>query len=267
MASPSYRYPTEHRTLALTIAAALVVTLVIAPLTAGAAVVVVVGGFGLNWLMTTLSVSRIKRSATPIARFPELAALVEQCSQRLDLRDDIEVYVVRRPTINAYAVGFLRPYTVVLYTGLLEVLDRDELTFVIGHELGHVTFRHTSILALIGQLGNQTYGFRGLGFLIRAVFLSWMRAGEYTADRAGLVACRRLDKALSTQLTLAVGPERSRRVDLDRVIAHWRAHDVSLRDQLGDVLSTHPGTEARMDKLVDFAHSEQGAELLGRQRR
>jgi Zn-dependent protease with chaperone function len=259
---PDYRYPGELRTLVLTLITAAVLVTLFAPLTAGGVLLVVVVGLGLNWAAAAASVARVKRTAVPVERSPELARVVEECRLNLDFQDELNVYVVQSDRVNAYATGFLPPYTIVLYSGLVEAMDRDELAFVIGHEMGHCRFRHTSLLALIGQLGQQTFGLRGLGVVIRLVFLAWMRVGEYTADRAGLLACGgKLDKAVSTQLKLVVGPARRRAFDVPTIVAHWREHDVAATAQLADALSTHPGMEARLDKLVDFAHSTHFAQL------
>jgi Zn-dependent protease with chaperone function len=210
-------------------------------------------GLGLNVFAIVRRVGAIRRGATPAERVPGLMEIVAECRRRLDVTDEVEVYVTSSPVLNAFAVGFSRPYVVVLNSALLEQLDRDELAFVVGHELAHVKFKHTTLLGLIGQLGTQSYGLPILGVALRAVFLSWMRVTEHTADRAGLAACGRLDKTLTAQLKLAVGLERARRVDVNAVVRHYRAHDVELAQHLGDVFSTHPRMEARLDALVDFA--------------
>lgn len=247
------RYPGERRALVSAVLISAALTLLFTPFSAGGVLLLVVGGILMNWLATRSRLAQIRRSAAPVERFPEVAAVVERCKSRLGIDDELEVYVAQSDQVNAFATGSRAPYAVVLYTGLIEALDEDELAFVIGHELGHVKFGHTNTLTLIGQLGYQSYGTRGLALLFRVVFLRWMRMGEFSADRAGLVACGRLDKALSVQLVLAVGRARARRVDLEGLIAHWRERDVGFSAQLGEALSTHPGASSRLDKLVDFA--------------
>jgi len=248
------RYPGERRALLVALLISAVVTLIFTPLSGGLLLLVIVGGVLLNWFQTASNVRQIHRTAAPVAQFPEVAALAERCKQRLGIEDELQVFVAKSDTINAFATGFRAPYTVVLYTGLIDALDEDELAFVIGHELGHVMMGHTTLLTLIGQLGYQSYGTRGLQIVFRMAFLSWMRTGEYTADRAGLVACQNLNAALSTQLMLTMGREKSRRVDLDALVEHWREVDVGFSEDLGRVMSTHPGVEARIDRLVDFVH-------------
>jgi Zn-dependent protease with chaperone function len=251
------RHPKELGTLLVTIAVAAAVLLLFTPFTLGGLLLVVLLGVGMNYLAVRRRVAAVRAGATPVERLPEVMQLVTTCRQRLDVTDAVEVYVTADPVLNAYAVGFSAPYVVVLHSALLEQLDRDELAYVIGHELAHVKFKHTTLLGLIGQLGTQTYGSPLLSLLLRGIFLSWMRVTELTADRAGLIACGRLDKALATQLVLAVGLERARLVDVGEVIRYYREHDVDLAQQLGDVLSTHPRMEARLDAIVDYAFANE----------
>ena len=251
----TYRYPTEITTLATTLAVSTALIIAGSSFTVGGVAIVVILGFLFTYGMVLWRNWRLKRSALPSEEVPEVHAIVEQCRSRLGVRDPIRVYIVDAPVLNAYAVGFRAPQSIVVYTGLIRALDHDELAYVIGHEMGHVLFRHTTIHALTGQLGLHTFGIPLLGYFLRYIFYFWMRVAEFSADRAGLIACGKLEKALSTQLKLSVGPERGAQVDVAPIIRHWRENDVGVADQLKDVLSTHPGAQARMDKMVDFAYS------------
>lgn len=58
-----------------------------------------------------------------------------------------KVCVVDDPQLNAFASGIDRKsYTVTVTTGLLQVLDDEELAGVIGHELTHIRNRDTRLL-------------------------------------------------------------------------------------------------------------------------
>jgi len=58
-----------------------------------------------------------------------------------------KVCVVDDPGLNAFASGINeKSYTVTLTTGIIEMLDDDELAGVIGHELTHIRNRDTKLL-------------------------------------------------------------------------------------------------------------------------
>ncbi len=58
-----------------------------------------------------------------------------------------KIYVVDDPQLNAFASGIDKgSYAVTLTTGIMEVLDDEELAGVIGHELTHIRNRDTRLL-------------------------------------------------------------------------------------------------------------------------
>ena len=56
-------------------------------------------------------------------------------------------------TINAYVKGFLETKRIVLWDTLLAKLDRREVLFVMGHEMGHYVLGHVVRSLLVGTLG------------------------------------------------------------------------------------------------------------------
>jgi Zn-dependent protease with chaperone function len=68
---------------------------------------------------------------------------------------------------NAYTTGFTHP-VVVVTSGLLEIVDDEELQFILGHELGHVKCGHVLYMTmaeylreLLEAIGNMTLGING----------------------------------------------------------------------------------------------------------
>ncbi|MEL3907943.1 MAG: M48 family metallopeptidase [Treponemataceae bacterium] len=109
--------------------------------------------------------------------------------------------VIESEEINAFA---LPGGKVAIYTALLEMLDDDELAFVLGHEIAHVTLRHGSermskqMLVQIGGAAIQillkgkseqtTKAFLsayGVGSQV-GILLPYSRENEYEADRFGV---------------------------------------------------------------------------------
>lgn len=120
-------------------------------------------------------------------------------------------------SINAYTTGSDIPI-VVATSGIVNAFSRQELTFVLGHELGHYICGHCRCHALARFLTNATQGvgrmFGGMAeigtFLasssIRPLLMSWSRYSELSADRAGLLACRDFEAASGGYLKMGGFP-------------------------------------------------------------
>ena len=250
------RYPSEILTLAFTLALGSIIVVVLTPFTVGVVLLLVGGGFLLQWILAATRIRALRRQGIPAEKHPPLQRVVLRCRERLGARLPTDVFLLDHQVHNAFATGFSTPYTVVAYTGLLEHLDEDEAAFILGHELGHVELRHTAILTLVGQLGGHSYGVPYLGMLLRLLFLAWSRVAEHSADRAGLVACGDLSAAVRALLKVSVGPEQAARTDVAELIRRWQDQDAGIQDHLGQVLSTHPGLSVRIDRLVDWATAD-----------
>jgi Zn-dependent protease with chaperone function len=253
-----YRYPTEYRNLTLTIIASVLILALTATISFGTLLLLLLGLLLLNYLVIRTQIEGYKRSAVAVTQeqYPEIHRVVLKCRQYIPIPDDTNVYIIFNPKLNAYAMGMGRPYAIVLHSALVEALDEGELTTVIGHEMGHIAFGHTTLLTFIGVLGNQTLGIPLLGDVIRFIFLFWSRSTEFTSDRAGLVAGGRLDKAISTELILSVGPELARKINLTALEKQGEATRTNLLSHLGEMQSTHPMLTSRLQQLRLFALSD-----------
>ncbi len=84
---------------------------------------------------------------------------LEQRIHRLAARagiPDSRIYEVRKSdetrAVNAYVAGFGRTKRIVLWDTLVDRLDPDEVTFVVGHEIGHFVLRHTLTVIVVATL-------------------------------------------------------------------------------------------------------------------
>ncbi len=184
---------------------------------------------------------------------PGLAALVRECAARLQV-EPVQVFVAPSSALNAYTFGLTAPKVVVLYSSLLNVMDTDELRFIIGHELGHVRLGHTWLNSLVGGLAGIPSP--ALAFVVLSLaFRGWNRASEYSADRAGLLACGRQQKAISALVRLTTGTAARRAGDFERALQHVEAEDDDLASVVGEMLATHPMTVRRIEELRRYAAS------------
>jgi predicted Zn-dependent protease len=115
------------------------------------------------------------KTCTAPAGLAALAELVGRYEKLADLHVPLKVVVVDNPMVNAFALpgGYIY-----LMRGLIQrARSPDEVAGVLGHEIGHVKFRHGLQSAI--QSG-------GLGFLLGTIF------GDFAGGTAILLASRTL---------------------------------------------------------------------------
>ncbi len=143
-------------------------------------------------------------------QFARLHRLLTDVGATLDAPELPEMYVAANPFLNAVTIGMNKP-TIVLNSALVDLLDEDELRFVIAHELGHALSGHAvyqtllqRLLVLSGVLGTIPLGGLGLRVIVAALF-EWARKAELSADRAGLLATQDPQVAFRVHMKLASG--------------------------------------------------------------
>lgn len=75
-------------------------------------------------------------------QMPALYKLLLKCCKILDM-DIPDLYIKQNPTPNAYTLAYKgrKPF-IVIHTGLLDIMNENEVLAVIGHELGHLKCEH-----------------------------------------------------------------------------------------------------------------------------
>jgi Zn-dependent protease with chaperone function len=143
-------------------------------------------------------------------QFPKLHAQYLDVLETLDAPEKYDLFVSQTPLVNAGAYGMDKPF-IVMNSGALRLLDQDQMTYLLGHELGHVMSGHVlyrTMTVLLLQLA--TLGFPIVGLAARAILvalLEWNRKAELSSDRAGLLTVQHPEAALSAFMTLAGGGE------------------------------------------------------------
>ncbi len=113
----------------------------------------VIGGVGIWFLIAYFSNTAMIKQATgarPLARRdnPRVYNIVENLCMTCGM-DMPQINIIDDPQLNAFASGIDRKsYTVTVTTGLLRLLDDDELAGVIAHELTHIRNRDTRLLII-----------------------------------------------------------------------------------------------------------------------
>ena len=259
----AYRRPHEQGILLITLALVLVVIAVTATATfCGSALFVLVMSI-MAYFSTRQHHQALLARALPVNHHnaPGLYALTQRASQRLG-PGPVEIFVVPSRQVNAYTLGLTLPKVVVLNAGLVQALDPDELLFVIGHELGHVALGHTWLNSLGGGLAGIPSPAASFA-LLHLAFLWWNRACEHSADRAGLLACGRPDKAVSALIKVGLGVTARSPEALEQLVQQLLAREADPAIALGEVLGTHPNVVRRVGELRRYAASVEYQRLAG----
>jgi heat shock protein HtpX len=142
---------------------------------------------------------------------PQFAGLVRRLADRAGLPMP-RVYLIDSPHPNAFATGRDPDHAAVAATtGLLAILDKEEVAAVMAHELGHVRNRDTLVMTMTATIAGAISMLANFGFffnngeranplaMIAAVLLAPFaamlvqlaisRTREYGADRAGAEIC------------------------------------------------------------------------------
>jgi Zn-dependent protease with chaperone function len=252
----SYRYPSEHIILALTLFLVFAVITVTAVATLCGSALFVLIMLVVSFLLNRAHHNELIERARPVTPQTEqaLADLVRECAARLQ-SGSVRVFIVPGNILNAYTFGLEEPQVVVVYAGVFSIMDADELRFIIGHELGHVRLGHTWLNSLVGGMAGIPSPYLAAVVLYFA-FRWWNRACEYSADRAGLLACGKPEKAASALIKLVGGSSAARSTQgWQQTLRRIEAEDDHLEGDLGEMLSSHPMTVRRLDALRQYATS------------
>jgi Peptidase family M48 len=205
-------------------------------------------------------------------QFPDLHAMLLDCCYILDLAEVPEMYVSQDPIVNAYAIGQGKPF-IVLTSGLVELMDPEEVRNVIGHEVGHVLSGHTTyrtmlylLLLLASRLALVPFAWIGLKAVIWGLE-EWHRKSELSCDRAGLLAGQDVDAARRVLMKLAGGKSMSQ-LSADEFHKQAREYDgvPDVRESVLKLLqlqgNTHPFAVIRFAEIDRWAAEGEYQDIL-----
>lgn len=258
--STAYRHSSEYPILFVTLLLTLGVVLLTAMLTQCLSLLLILLMFAFTIWSTNAMQKTLMAKAFLVhpQTDPRLASIVETCHKRLK-PGPLRVYIVRQQMVNAYTFGLSDPKSVVVCEPMLRVMSPCELSFVIGHEMGHVALGHTWLNTLVGGLAGSPSPY-GIGYLVYLIFQWYSRACELSCDRAGLLACGNLNQAISALVRLSA-PNAKTAQEFDTALARVDAEDDTLVGQLQESFQSHPLIIKRINALKAYAASPEYRQL------
>ncbi|WP_277542557.1 zinc metalloprotease HtpX [Haloarcula laminariae] len=213
--------------------------------------------------------------------YPELHRTVERLAQQADLpKPKIAVADSRAP--NAFATGRSQDNAAVaVTTGIMELLDDEELEGVLAHELAHIKNRDVMVMTIASFLstiaflvvrwgwlftGGRNRGGQQQAPVFVAILLSlvvWVisflliralsRYREFAADRGGASITGRPAALATALMKIDSGMEKVPEDDLRGQSEMNAFFIIPIRSGfIGRLFSTHPSTEKRIERLRDL---------------
>jgi heat shock protein HtpX len=213
--------------------------------------------------------------------YPELHRKVERLAQQADLPKP-KVAVADSRTPNAFATGRSQSSAAVaVTTGLMRMLDDEELEGVIAHELAHIKNRDVMVMTIASFLSTIAFLIVRWGWLfgggrnrggqqqapvivaILASLVVWIisflliralsRYREFAADRGGASITGNPSGLATALMKIDSGMEKVPEDDLRGQSEMNAFFIIPIRTGwIGRLFSTHPSTEKRIDRLRDL---------------
>jgi Zn-dependent protease with chaperone function len=253
-----YRHPAERRMLAVAFAA--IAILVAGGFLSGERdVLIAAAAVYLSMVFTALQAKtyyRLQGAEITATQFPAIYRIVEELRTRFGA-PPTRVFILRKPSFQAEALGLNAPYVIVLPTVVIDSLDLDELRYVLGQAFGQICFGHTRITVLMGgQESALPSVLSWVAWVRDLIFSGYWRAATISEDRAGVLACGSVVQAARAQLKLSVGANQSREIRAEDLIeqALKVSHGVNrLQAALIRWRTPIPPLIQRLQAMVDWA--------------
>jgi heat shock protein HtpX len=250
----------------------------------GATFALVVAGamnFVSYWWSDKIVLRMYRAKEVTEAEAPELFSIVADLAQRVSIPRP-RVYIIPSETPNAFATGRNPHHAAVAVTqGILRILDRRELTGVIGHELSHVLNRDILISSIAATIagaisylgtmfrwgailggndsenrgGNVIFAFLVsilVSFAAMLIQLAISRTREFGADAAGATLTHDPEALASALLKLQRASEAIPMENAKPATAHMFIVNPLVGGGLMRLFSTHPPTEERVKRLREM---------------
>ena len=186
--------------------------------------------------------------------FPEIHQMINGVLRKLEIDSNVETFIRSDPNPQALCIAQLNSvdFIIIITSSLLEILSPAELSFVVGHEIGHYVFEHykyprpNNNESQIGKFNK----------------LQLSRAAEISADRMGLLATMsevgksRIEVAVSSMIKIVSGvSDRYFRLNISSYLKQGRDL-IQLAGNSDAIYSTHPVFPDRVPALMQFEISE-----------
>jgi heat shock protein HtpX len=231
--------------------------------------------FGSYWYSDSIVLKMYNAKPVAEEKAPMLYKTVRDLADKANMPMP-KVYIIPDKSPNAFATGRNESHAAVAFTsGILDILNKDELEGVIGHELSHI--KHNDILigtmaatiasavvvvssmakwaAIMGGGGEDTGG--TIKLIATAIIapvaatliqMAISRSREYYADEGAAKATGK-PEALASSLEKLTRVSKKIPLDANPATAHMFIVNPLSGNMIMNLFSTHPPLEKRIERL------------------
>ncbi len=244
--------------------------------------------FGAYWFSDKLVLSLYRAQRVSEAEAPEVYEIVRTLAGRAGIPIPA-LYMIPSAAPNAFATGRSPSHAAVAVTrGILDILNREELEGVLGHELAHILNRDTltatiaatlaGAISMLASMVRWTFMFAGGGrrsgretgsnpvgavlaallipFAAGLIQLAVSRTREYEADSEGARLCVNPLYLASALRKLESTARRLPMQNAEPATAHMFIVNPLKSGGLMGLFSTHPPTAERVARLEEMGRAK-----------
>jgi len=237
--------------------------------------------FGSYWYSDQLVLKMSGAQEVTEASAPQLYATVRTLADKANLPMP-RVYIMQQDSPNAFATGRNPEHAAVaVTTGIMKILNKDELSGVIAHELSHIRNRDTLIGTVAATMAGAVVmvatmarwgavfgmgedGGRTVGLIATAIVapiaatliqMAISRSREYLADESGARMSGKPEALAGALAKLARGAQ-AKPMDANPSTAHLFIVNPFSGGTVMNLFSTHPPVEKRIERLMKMKLKE-----------
>jgi heat shock protein HtpX len=236
-----------------------------------ALIISLIMNFGSYWYSDTIVLGMYNAQPVTKSQEPILYDAVETLSAKAKIPVP-KVYIIPENSPNAFATGRNEDHAAVAVTsGILKILNKDELEGVIAHELSHIKHKDILISTMAATIASAVillsrwtmfFGSSDDNGMIKTIAVAIIapiaatliqmaisRSREYEAD-AGAAEVSGKPEALASALAKLSISAKQRPMDANPSTAHMFIVNPLSGGTIMSLFSTHPPLEKRIERLM-----------------
>lgn len=191
---------------------------------------------------------------------PQFYALCMEVKDRLRFTGDIDFYITSDNSVNAHAYNSddeMRPHIIDINSGMFNLMNEEELKYVVGHEIGHLINNDAAISSLFKFVYPDDEAMEECPSFLKKRVELYDQLAELSADRYGYMANENLDACVTAIFKMASGLNLEKmNVSIETLISENNQRLNFFLKENGVSGGSHPVNPIRIHALELFANAK-----------